>query len=521
MAIITSPTPDISGNQNVNEKIEALLNSYYMLRKEIEFALQHIGISNLGTDLTKKISSAEGKITTYAQAEMPATGNVGDLWIDTNDSYKLYRHNGVQWISAADTRIDSVVDEEGNLMAAKIAGIINTAVAMVQNSTGQVKFDDRGFIVHDQATEELSTKALLLSSGGILIANSKDVNGDWEWKTAITGDSINADTITSGTLKAININGVNITGSTILVQHDDNSSTRIDGSGITRIFSVPIFEQLPSGTDIIETFESGVLAETRVDRINSWIAFYSEWGSSGSNLNDSNIQDYITPTTSEKYSGLYGLRIENGGIIHGSTGLMCYFINYRPTKDTVLSLKYKTVLSSGSFARMDVKDMDTPGGATTSVALNSSAWATASIALSANVTYRLGIYLENHSDSSSIKNSIFVDDIIFEEDVNEPVIVGYTQSEHPYYDFTYIKKATFAVGESQLQIILPDYFKGLNFDVYLTPPHKWEYYWRTDDEFPSLELLSINNTIPSFTVSCSRYPTTSVVDFLYTVVLNN
>lgn len=315
MAVITSPTPDFGNTKNINEKLDVLLNSYYMLRKEIEYALQNVDFSNLSTDLSnrlKKINEElnanatnlneainninkdmndmqkaieDGVITTYYQAEEPEakTGDlwfntssdklyryngttfdliedagiieavqaaqnaqdtadskiisfyqndepisgmsIGDLWIDTNNNNKLYRYNGTLWQAANDRRIDSIVDSNGKLIAEQILGTINTAIAKVQNSDGKVTFDDRGLIVHNAIYEIDSNKAVLVSSGGILIANSKDVNGNWVWRTAITGDSINADLITTGTLVAINIQGVTITGSTITGGELNSSNT--------------------------------------------------------------------------------------------------------------------------------------------------------------------------------------------------------------------------------------------------------------------------------------------------------
>lgn len=404
----------------------------------------------------------------------------------------------------------TAISADGTIVAMLIAANIITA-DMVQ--TGILSStDDSTWINLNDGT--FNFKNLLKYVDGVLTMPSNVVRSDipYNGTTIGTSEGIHVE-FAEGGRAVIGSGGVS-------VQHNDGSYTKINGRGIMRQFSIPIFEQLPSDVDIIETFESGDLAQTRIDRTNAWRAFYSEWGSSGSLLNDSNIQEYIKITT-DKYSGSYALKIENGGALHGSTGLMCYFINYRPTKNTTLTLKYKTVLSTNSYVRMDVQDMDSPNGETTSVNLNSSSWATASAFLEANVTYRLGFYLLNYSDSSSIKNSITIDDVVFEEDVNEPVIVGYEQSLQPYYDFTYTRKGTFAAGEAQKQITLPDYFRGLIFEVYITPPSSWDFYSNTDNDPPSIKLLSVNNTIPSFTVSCARYPSTTAVDFLYTVVLVN
>ena len=51
-------------------------------------------------------STADSKILTFVQDDMPS-GSVGDLWIDSNDSNKLYRHNGTTFVAVRDAGIDA------------------------------------------------------------------------------------------------------------------------------------------------------------------------------------------------------------------------------------------------------------------------------------------------------------------------------------------------------------------------------------------------------------------------------
>lgn len=56
-------------------------------------------------------ATADGKIVTFLQDTEPTADGVGDLWIDTNDTNKLYRWNGADWISVTDTDIaQAIVD---------------------------------------------------------------------------------------------------------------------------------------------------------------------------------------------------------------------------------------------------------------------------------------------------------------------------------------------------------------------------------------------------------------------------
>ena len=608
MAIITSSLPDFGNSKGTDEKIEVLLNSYYQLRKEIEYALQNVDFSNLSTDLANKLkkideelntnasdlnsaitqinndmgalqdaiadglittyyqatkpteanvgdlwfntstgklgryngvdydsiedsdiiaavqaaqnaqTTADGKIVSFYQAEQPTEGTKGDLWIDTDNFNRLHRHNGTDWVRVTDTRIENVFNSSGKIMAEEIAGILNTAVAMVKNGNGTVTFDNRGLIVTNQTTEIASTKAVLMSSTGILIANSKDANGNWQWQTAITGDSINADLITTGTLKAINIQGVNITGSTMLIQHDDGSKTKIDGRGISRVFSVPIFTQLPSGTNIQDMFETGI-ANTRVDLVNSFGMGRSVYGSNY--FDGKSVNDFIFITAEAKYAGTYGLKIITPQTSYDSgefdSHMECVFLNYRPTKNTTFSMRYRVPTQSYlNNANLYIDDLDYPSIPTQTIPLTSSTWASVTGTLTAHHTYRISIIVRAESSSKDKQAYIYVDDMVYELNVNESVITGYTESEQPYYDFTYIRKGHFDATGTQ-QIILPDYFKGMNFDVFIMPTGDW--YWQSTSK-PEVIVESVNNIVPSFTVKYSAYPS-NAIDFIYTIILNN
>lgn len=52
---------------------------------------------------------ADGKIDSFYQATMPTTGSVGDLWIDTDDGNKLYRHDGTTFIEVQDDGISTAI----------------------------------------------------------------------------------------------------------------------------------------------------------------------------------------------------------------------------------------------------------------------------------------------------------------------------------------------------------------------------------------------------------------------------
>lgn len=249
-------------------------NKLYLRNNSLWKLIEDAGITEAIQKAQDAQTTADGKIVSYYQDTMPTNANAGDLWIDTNDGNKLYRFNGTNWVSARDgslALIDNVIDEQGNLIAEKLTGALNTAITKVENSTSTVSFDDRGIITHNQPLESTSVKAMLLTSDGILIANARNTDGTWKWRTAITADGISADEINTGTLTAININGVTIKGSDI-TSDDAHSEIKLN-NGVLSVkkkatsqqFNINYKAGLPEG---ITQTELEYYNEYRADNIN-------------------------------------------------------------------------------------------------------------------------------------------------------------------------------------------------------------------------------------------------------------
>lgn len=59
-----------------------------------------------------------------------------------------------------------------------------------------------GYYSFDRPIDQDPTKVIYMGAGKLLIANSKDTNGEWIWQTAMDGDGINASLINTGVLNA-------------------------------------------------------------------------------------------------------------------------------------------------------------------------------------------------------------------------------------------------------------------------------------------------------------------------------
>jgi hypothetical protein len=70
---------------------------------------QITSIGNALTAASNAQATADGKVDTYYQTAAPTGASVGDLWFDTDDGNKLYRHNGTSWVAAQDAGIGNAI----------------------------------------------------------------------------------------------------------------------------------------------------------------------------------------------------------------------------------------------------------------------------------------------------------------------------------------------------------------------------------------------------------------------------
>ena len=132
--------------------------------------------------------------------------------------------------SAADwDKINGVTDENGNIIIGKLNSLTQIASKIV-NSTGTFEHRDNALYWQDQPTKQTSTFATLWGATGLVFANSKDEQDEWEWQTALDSDGLTATSVTASALNALSaqivsivvnnlvgetIQGITIEGSTI------------------------------------------------------------------------------------------------------------------------------------------------------------------------------------------------------------------------------------------------------------------------------------------------------------------
>ena len=108
-----------------------------------------------------------------------------------------------------------VTDGLGNILASKLVGALDSSVANIINANNTMIIED-GLFIRNGSTDEDSTWAMQITSAGWMIADGKNPDGTWNWRTAATGKGLVADVISTGKLSAIDLESVNILASTIL-----------------------------------------------------------------------------------------------------------------------------------------------------------------------------------------------------------------------------------------------------------------------------------------------------------------
>lgn len=174
------------------------------------FPIQFAGYAEIVFDMNQ-----EAQNITF---EIVGNLTISDVRLDTfselsgEDKLALQKvnSNGEKW-----DRIIEATSSTGKLNADMLEGLINTTLNRFANASGTITQENGETVYLNGTTPENSTSALKISSAGILIADTKNLDGSWHWTTATSGAGISASAIVTGVLSAIEINGVSIIASSI------------------------------------------------------------------------------------------------------------------------------------------------------------------------------------------------------------------------------------------------------------------------------------------------------------------
>lgn len=152
-----------------------------------------------------------------------------------------FQYNYFDNVSSAVNRIDQAIRPDGTVMAEKIAGFINGAMASLKAQYNIAKKQDVLAILFENLEEDNPMfGALAIGTQGILISKQRTSDGkSWEWTTALTAGGLIANIIVAGILSdKMGKNYWNMdTGEFCLT----STSTIVDGQPLETIFGENLF----------------------------------------------------------------------------------------------------------------------------------------------------------------------------------------------------------------------------------------------------------------------------------------
>ncbi|MDD6324649.1 MAG: phage tail protein [Lachnospiraceae bacterium] len=105
-------------------------------------------------------------------------------------------------LASSASRIEKVIDASGNVVADRVAGILNGIRTQLRiQSTAAKKVEGRAFCIEDLDPESALFGAMVWGTQGLQISTRRTQDGkDWDWTTAVTANGIVADAILTGLL---------------------------------------------------------------------------------------------------------------------------------------------------------------------------------------------------------------------------------------------------------------------------------------------------------------------------------
>lgn len=93
----------------------------------------------------------------------------------------------------------AAITKDGKFSSALLEGAINTLTSRINSASSNWSTDEKGNILF---TSLDGNSAMMLSGYGFMVANSKNEDGSWNWRTFGTGEGFTADMIVTGFLNA-------------------------------------------------------------------------------------------------------------------------------------------------------------------------------------------------------------------------------------------------------------------------------------------------------------------------------
>lgn len=180
----------------------------------------------LREDVEQIVTDGAGATTYWLPTEPDETAEPtpkeGDIWFDTSDGNKMYRHDGAGWVSASDSRFDTIQDAYDDLSAE-----VDTVRTSVDGKNRITQSIDAPPTEYDGSVGDRWERMSSMGSGGRMISNWS-WNGD-VWVSSLLSDEVianlDAAKITTGFLDAARLEAGSVQASSIAVGDFTNYAT--------------------------------------------------------------------------------------------------------------------------------------------------------------------------------------------------------------------------------------------------------------------------------------------------------
>ena len=152
------------------------------------------------------------------QCVLHGNASISGLTLSTNDTLSDADRQAIDLVKTDSDywqRIKAITNDLGKVRADMMQGILNMTLNSFANENGTVKQENGIYTWMNGSSYETATEAVRVSGGAIGVSNQKDGQGDWVWRTAITGAGIKAESIVAGKISGSELDGGTVTGGSI------------------------------------------------------------------------------------------------------------------------------------------------------------------------------------------------------------------------------------------------------------------------------------------------------------------
>jgi len=223
-------------------------NKVYRYSGSAWVAARDSDIAQAISDASDAQATADGKVQTFIQNDAPVASDsglnalfTGDLWIDSNDSNKLYRWSGSSWVAVRDSGIEANANAI-SVLDSTVSGIDGTVTALSTSNTNLVATidfitkvsDESGSVLEDETSTTQNPVEIGMQDLTDVASATGEADQTLQTRVTSTEDTITIQSTELTLLNSILTDGSgNLTGSANAVsalQTDVTQINTLDGT---------------------------------------------------------------------------------------------------------------------------------------------------------------------------------------------------------------------------------------------------------------------------------------------------